>query len=78
WLAAEVQDSGLDLEKKLQEYSQQTGIELARIREFYGDQEKQSRLSYQVTEEKVLEFLVAKSKIKDVPKEELAKDDENK
>lgn len=65
-----------DLEKKLQEYAQQTGIELARIREFYGDQDKQSRLAYQVTEEKVLEFLMSKAKIKDVPKEELVKEDE--
>lgn len=65
-----------DLEKKLQEYAQQTGIELARIKEFYGDQDKQSRLSYQITEEKVLEFLVSKAKIKDVSKEELAKEDE--
>ncbi len=72
----ELKANKADLEKKLQEYAQQTGIELARIKDFYGEQEKQSRLAYQVTEEKVLEFLISKAKIKDVTKEELAKEEE--
>jgi trigger factor len=64
-----------DLDRKMQEFSVQSGIELARVHEFYGEQEKRSRLSYQVTEEKVLDFLVGKSKITDVSKEEIAKDE---
>ena len=65
-----------DLEQKMQEFSAQTGIDLARVREFYGDQERSSRLVYQVTEEKVLDFLTSKAKITDVSKEDLAKEDE--
>jgi trigger factor len=64
-----------DLDKKMQEFAAQTGIDMARVHEFYGDQERRSRLQYQVTEEKVLEFLMSKSKITDVSKEELAKEE---
>lgn len=65
-----------DLEKKMEEFSAQTGIDLQRVHEFYGEEERRSRLVYQVTEEKVLDFLIAKAKITDVSKEELAKEDE--
>jgi len=64
-----------DLEKKMQEFAAQTGIDVQRVHEFYGDNERRSRLQYQVTEEKVLDFLISKSKITDVSKEELAKEE---
>ncbi len=64
-----------DVENKLKEYSQQTGIEMARIQEFYGDADKKARLAYQITEEKVLEFLLSKAKIQDVTREEIEKDE---
>ncbi|HVK60217.1 MAG TPA: trigger factor [Bdellovibrionales bacterium] len=64
-----------DVEAKLKEYAQQTGIEFARIQEFYGDQDKKARLAYQITEEKVLDFLISKAKIQDVSKEEIQKED---
>lgn len=64
-----------DIERKMQEFSAQTGIDLARVHEFYGDEERRSRLTYQVTEEKVLDFLIGKAKITDVSKEEIAKDE---
>jgi trigger factor len=64
-----------DLEKKMQEFAAQTGIDAGRVHEFYGDQERRSRLMYQVTEEKVLELLMSKAKITDVSKEEIAKEE---
>ncbi|MES2856183.1 MAG: trigger factor [Bdellovibrionota bacterium] len=64
-----------DVQEKLKEYSGQTGIDMKRIEEFYGDQDKRSRLAYQITEEKVLEFLLAKAKVQDVSKEEIEKDE---
>ena len=60
-----------DVEAKLEEYAKQTGIELARVKEFYGDEERRSRLRYQLTEERVIDWLISKADVKDVPKSEL-------
>lgn len=57
-----------DVDNKLKEYAQQTGIEEARIREFYGKPEQMSRLTYMITEEKVIALLTKSVKIKEVPK----------
>jgi trigger factor len=64
-----------DVEAKLAEYAQQTGIEIARVKEFYTDKDRRSRLAYQLTEEKVVSFLLSKADIKEVSKEELAKEE---
>jgi trigger factor len=56
-----------DIETKFDEYAKQTGIELARIREFYSKAESMNRLVHKITEEKVIGFLLGKSKIKEVP-----------
>lgn len=56
-----------DLDAKFKEFSAQTGIDEARIREFYGKSEQASRLTYQITEEKVINFLTQSVKIKEVP-----------
>lgn len=58
----------LDFTKKLQDYAVQTGIDVARVEEYYGKPELASRLRFQITEEKVLEFLTSKAKIKEVTK----------
>ncbi|MBX3039855.1 MAG: trigger factor [Bdellovibrionaceae bacterium] len=60
-----------DLDKKFAEYAQQTGIEESRIREFYARPEQTSRLTYMITEEKVVEFLTKTVKVKEVPKSAL-------
>jgi trigger factor len=62
-----------DIEKKLLEYSIQMGIDMARIRDFYGERERRARLAYQITEEKVLEWLLSNAKIEEVSREELEK-----
>lgn len=60
-----------DIEAKLKEYAQQSGIEEARIHEFYSRPEQRSRLSYMITEEKVITFLTSSAKIKEVDKKDL-------
>jgi trigger factor len=64
-----------DVEAKLQEYAQQTGLELAQIKEFYNDDDRRSRIAYQCTEEKVLTYLMSKATVVEVSKEDLAKED---
>lgn len=63
-----------EIEKKIQEYAQQTGIELERLNEFYGKSERRSRLYFQVTEEKVVSYLIGKAKITEVSPDKLAKE----
>lgn len=67
----ELRATPADIELKLQEYSASMGIEVARLNEFYADKDKRARLAYQITEEKVLDYLISKSKIEEVSKEEL-------
>lgn len=63
-----------DVDKKFAEYSQQTGIEEAKIREFYAKPEQMSRLTYMITEENVIAFLNKSVKVKPVAKSAM-KDD---
>jgi len=55
-----------DLDQKLKEYAAQTGIEETRIREFYSKPEQTSRLTYMITEDKVVQHLLKTIKIKEV------------
>lgn len=65
-----------DLDRKFAEYAAQTGIEEARIREFYSKQDALSRLTYQITEENVIKKLMETVKIKEVSAKDL-KNEEN-
>jgi len=60
-----------DIDLKFEEYVKQTGIELARIKEWYGKPEQMSRLTYMITEEKVIKMLTEKTKIKMVDAKDL-------
>lgn len=62
-----------DLDAKFVEYAAQTGIELARVKEFYGDEDRKSRLRYQLTEERVIDWLLSKAEVKEVSREEIEK-----
>lgn len=64
-----------EVEAKITEYAQQTGIEMARLREFYDKPERRARLAFQTTEEKVVNFLLSKAKVTEVPADQL-KDDQ--
>lgn len=60
-----------DVDTKFEEYAKQTGIEVARIREFYAKPEQMSRLTYMITEEKVIAHLMKSVKVKEVKAEDL-------
>lgn len=64
-----------EIDAKINEYGQQTGIEMARLNEFYSKPERRSRLSFQVTEEKVVNYLISKAKVDEVTKDRLPKDE---
>lgn len=55
-----------DVDQRFDDYAKQTGIELSRIKEWYSKPEQMSRLSYMITEEKVIKLLTEKAKIKEV------------
>ncbi len=55
-----------DIDAKFEEYSKQTNIELERIKEWYAKPEQMSRMTYMITEEKVIKMLTDKAKIKEV------------
>lgn len=65
-----------DLDAKFDEYVKQTGIELARIKEWYAKPEQMSRLTYMITEDKVVKLLTDKAKIKEVDAKDI-KDEQN-
>lgn len=60
-----------DLNKKYEDYASQTGIDLARIKEFYSKPDQAQKLTYMITEEKVMEHLLKTAKVKEVPREKL-------
>lgn len=55
-----------DIDQRFDEYAKQTGIELSRIKEWYSKPEQMSRLTYMITEEKVIKLLTDKAKIKEI------------
>lgn len=63
-----------EVEAKIEEYGKQTGIEMARLKEFYAKPERRSRLNFQVTEEKVVNYLVGKASVTEVTKDRLPKE----
>lgn len=65
-----------EIDQKITEYAKQTGIEITRLNEFYSKPERRSRLAFQVTEEKVVNYLVSKAKITEVSKDKLPKEQE--
>jgi trigger factor len=66
-----------ELDAKIEEYGKQTGIEMARLKEFYDKPERRSRLAFQVTEEKVVNYLVEKAKVTEVAKDKLPAENAN-
>lgn len=60
-----------DFQKKLEEYAKQSGIEIEKIKGFYSKPENKSRLSFQMTEEKVMNLLIGKANVKELSKDKL-------
>ena len=55
-----------EIDQKIEEYAQQTGLEIDKIRQFYAKQERRSRLAFQITEQKVVDHLIGKAKVQEV------------
>jgi trigger factor len=66
-----------DFNQRLETYAKQSGIELEKIRGFYQKQENKSRLRFQMTEEKVMDFLISNAKLKEVTADKLTKTEED-
>lgn len=63
-----------EFEERLEKYSSTAGLELAKLREFYSkNTDRRHQLLYQITEEKVMKYLLDKAEIKEVPREKLEK-----
>lgn len=60
-----------DIEQKISDYSKQTGIEETKIKEFYSKPEALNRLTYSITEEKVIDFLMNTVKIHEVTADQI-------
>ncbi len=63
-----------DVEAKLQEFADQTGLDLSKVKEFYQQGQQSANLEFQVTEDKVFKHLLEKAKVTEVPAEELAEE----
>lgn len=57
-----------EYEERVNSYAKQSGIELEKIKAFYSKPENRSRLKFQMTEEKVMNFLISKANIKEHPR----------
>jgi trigger factor len=60
-----------DFQNKLHEYAVKTGIEESKIKDFYGRSEQKSKLTYSLTEEKVIKYLLENNKVTEVPAAQL-------
>lgn len=60
-----------ELNEKLKTYAEQTGIEMAKLKEFYGRPERQSSLRFQITEEKVVDYLISKANVRELPRDQI-------
>lgn len=61
-----------DVRKKMEEYSRQTGLEMTKLLEFYGQGTRLGQIEYQITEEKVVAKLTELSNIKEVEADKLS------
>ncbi|MCB0378880.1 MAG: trigger factor [Bdellovibrionales bacterium] len=59
-----------DLQKKFQEFADQTGLDVAKVKEFYGKGNQASHLEFQITEDKVFSFLKGKADVKAITQEQ--------
>jgi trigger factor len=58
--------TGEEVNQKVASYAKETGLDLARLQEFYGQRSRLSQLRYQIIEEKVLSQLTEWAEIKEV------------
>lgn len=61
-----------DLDAKLQEFADQTGLDLSKVKEFYQQGQQSANLEFQITEDKTFKFLLEKANVTEVDASELA------
>ena len=61
-----------DRDNKLASFAEESRIPLEQLRSFYTKGEQLSRLDFQILEEKVVDFVVAKAKLKELSKDKLS------
>ncbi|OFZ20382.1 MAG: trigger factor [Bdellovibrionales bacterium RBG_16_40_8] len=63
-----------EFNERLENYAKQSHIDIAKLREFYNaNHERQHQMKYQITEEKVVEYLIKHADIKELPADKLTK-----
>ena len=67
----EVKITDEDRNAKLRAYAEESGISFEQLNQFYKKDESQSRLDYQIIEEKVLELVAKDCKIEEVEKSKI-------
>ncbi|MCJ8276789.1 MAG: trigger factor [Bdellovibrionales bacterium] len=67
----ELNATSAELDAKLQEFADQTGLDLAKVKEFYAQGGQSANLEFQITEDKVFKFLLDKATVTEVDKEKL-------
>jgi trigger factor len=63
-----------DVKGKIKEFAEQSGLELDKVESFYKEESKRSNLQYNITEERVIEYLTERANIKEVKKDEIRKE----
>lgn len=67
-----------DLNAKLQEFADQTGLDLSKVKEFYAQGQQSANLEFQITEDKVFKFLLETAKVTELDKEAIEAKEEKK
>lgn len=61
-----------EIDARVDRYAQQTGVDIGKVRDFYfKNSDRMNQLVYQITEEKVVAFLIEKAEIVEVSKDKL-------
>lgn len=60
-----------DVRVKLEEYAKQTGLEMTKLLEFYGDSSRMNQLEHQITEQKVVDKLTELADVTEVSADKL-------
>ena len=63
-----------EVKAKIREYSETTGIDNARLEEYYGKKEVRGNLKFQLTEERVVDYLLEKANITEVEKSKITQE----
>ena len=66
-----------EIKAKLEEYSKQTGLDMSKLTEFYGEGSRMGQLEHQITEQKVVNKLTELADVKEVAADKLKDKDQS-